>query len=459
MAFYWPIRWLAYGRPTVGTPCDDAMAVLLLMAGATVFISVWPELTFPQVYRLLVGIGLFYAVVNWATSRLRLRIVLAGALCAGLLLALSAPFSTAGRIGTLYDSLPFTAEPWYGRLLVMMVGTSNENVVAGALVLVLPPALALLLFAPKQLGWLGSVLALVSAMAMGAILALTASRGAFVALAAVLIVLLLLRWPWSRHLVPTVMLASALVGYVLYRRGMLGRLILLAMPVSDNGRIELWSRAIYMIEDFSLTGIGMGGYENLSDLMYPLFLVPTNHHAHNLFLQVGVDLGLPGLIAWSAIGLLVTLRAWQVYQYGHAVRDGWIAGVGAAMLGSQVALVVHGLTDAVAWGMVRTAVIPWALWGLTMASWNVLVGFAPFPNAGRAGDPHKKAANLELLAYSLGSRISGPEHTVVAVRSRADVLILSCGRTYLPRLKDIRDIRMVLFDRRRHVAIGMAQDT
>ena len=129
-----------------------------------------------------------------------------------------------------------------------------------------------------------------------------------------------------------------------------------------------------MIEDFSFSGIGMGGYKDLADLMYPLFTVTTtNQHAHNLFLQVGVDLGIPGLLAWSAIAMLVTLRAWQVYRYGRTIGDGWTAGVGAAMLGSQIALFAHGMVDAVTWGMVRTAIIPWALWGLTIASWNVLV--------------------------------------------------------------------------------------
>jgi putative inorganic carbon (HCO3(-)) transporter len=42
------------------------------------------------------------------------------------------------------------------------------------------------------------------------------------------------------------------------------------------------------------------------------------------------------------------------------------------LLCSQVALVVHGLTDAVTWGMVRPAPLVWALWGLAMASGYVV---------------------------------------------------------------------------------------
>ena len=40
---------------------------------------------------------------------------------------------------------------------------------------------------------------------------------------------------------------------------------------------------------------------------------------------------------------------------------------------NQVALVTHGIVDAVTWGMVRTAVIVWTLWGLAAASKRILV--------------------------------------------------------------------------------------
>ena len=83
-----------------------------------------------------------------------------------------------------------------------------------------------------------------------------------------------------------------------------------------EGRVEIWSRAIYMIQDFSFTGIGMGSYMDVADLLYPFFLAAPGKidHAHNLFLQVAVDLGIPGFIAWLSIFLGVCLSAWQLYQ-------------------------------------------------------------------------------------------------------------------------------------------------
>src|SRR3712207_8837439 len=53
----------------------------------------------------------------------------------------------------------------------------------------------------------------------------------------------------------------------------------------------------------------------------------------------------PGLIAWLAILMLATAAAWQVYWNGCIWKNRSVAGLGAGLISSQVALVVHGLTD------------------------------------------------------------------------------------------------------------------
>jgi O-antigen ligase len=75
---------------------------------------------------------------------------------------------------------------------------------------------------------------------------------------------------------------------------------------SLQGRLELWSRAIYGIQDFPFTGMGMNTFRKLVHMRYPLFLTSPNvdiAHAHNEFLQAALDLGIPGLIAFIAIYL------------------------------------------------------------------------------------------------------------------------------------------------------------
>ena len=68
-----------------------------------------------------------------------------------------------------------------------------------------------------------------------------------------------------------------------------------------------------------------------------------------------------------------------VYRSGRHRGDGRMTSLGVGLLGSQVALVVHGLTDAAIWGQVRTGVLVWAIWGLwefTFAiAWDFYVNF------------------------------------------------------------------------------------
>jgi putative inorganic carbon (HCO3(-)) transporter len=135
-----------------------------------------------------------------------------------------------------------------------------------------------------------------------------------------------------------------------------------------------------MIQDFPFTGVGMGTFTAVADRLYPFFLYApgTVEHAHNLFLQVAVDLGLPGLVAWLAIllglgysaGWLVKISSGDAHVLpgrSLAMTGRWRLGLAAGLLAALVALVVHGLTDAVTWGMVRPAPLVWLLWGLIAA--------------------------------------------------------------------------------------------
>jgi putative inorganic carbon (HCO3(-)) transporter len=86
---------------------------------------------------------------------------------------------------------------------------------------------------------------------------------------------------------------------------------------------------------------------------------------------VAVDLGIPGLIAWLSILLIMIVISWQVYKAGYIDGNNLIMGVGAGFLGSLLALAVQGIVDSVTWGMVRPAPIVWVLWGLAVASWKI----------------------------------------------------------------------------------------
>lgn len=370
-AFFWPVRRVASGRFSLRTPGDWAVVLMLAMIPVTLWATSLPEKTQLQVYRLLSGIALYYAVINWCNSRPRLRWMMIGVSLAGLGLALFAPFSVRWPSGKLL----FIPEALYQRFLVLVADAVHPNVIAGVLVLILPLTLAWLGFAWKALRWAERWISGLAALLMLFTLALTQSRGAWLALGASLVLLFVLRWRWGWV---GWVFAFAGVALLIYRYGAKPVLEQVAMSGTVgglDGRLEIWSRAVYMIQDFPFTGIGMGTFKDVADALYPFYRYEPDsvEHAHNLFLQIGVDLGVAGLIAWLAILFTVIITAWLVYRTGRARKDAPCAAIGAGLLGSQLALVVHGITDAVTWGMVRPAPVVWAIWGLGVAAWYVCV--------------------------------------------------------------------------------------
>ncbi len=371
-AFFWLVRWVAHGRLSRRTPADWAIGLLVLMILVTLWATSLPDITYPQVYRLLTGIALYYAIINWVTTSPRFHLMILGLAAAGLGLVLIA------AVGVEWPSeakLPFVPESLYSRLPQLLADTVHPNVMAGSLVIILPIVLALIIFAWQELGRIDRLLLVMAILAMTGVLILTKSRGAWMGFAAALALLALLRWRqgWLALSLALLLVVVAIV--------MIGPQQLLQIVTANDaiggiqGRAEIWSRAIYMIQDFPFTGIGMGLYKEIESVLYPFFLTVSGSvpHAHNLFLQVAVDMGIPGLVSWLAISALVLVISWQIYYRGRSLNQKWIMGVGTGFLGSQIALLVHGLTDAVTWGMVRPAPIVWALWGLTMAAWTIYV--------------------------------------------------------------------------------------
>lgn len=93
----------------------------------------------------------------------------------------------------------------------------------------------------------------------------------------------------SATVVPTQLPSTALVGADAWGERALSLRTLV-------GRPELWSSALYGIQDFPFTGMGMNTFRQVVHVLYPLFSISPEMdigHAHNEFLQAGLDLGIP----------------------------------------------------------------------------------------------------------------------------------------------------------------------
>ncbi len=382
---FWPLRWLVTGRLSVRTAGDGAVILLLAMMPVTLWATALPDVTRPELYRLLLGIAVFYAVANWTATPVRLRLLMMGVIGTGLVLALSAPVSVRWIAEA---KLTFVPTSVYERLPTLLADPIHPNVMAGALVILFPCALGALMFGWGELRWFERLPAGLAAAAMLGVVVLTKSRGGYLAVGMALLVLAALRWPQGWMVAPFVLLAGAVAIWRLGLAQVVEALTTTQSLGGLEGRLEVWSRAVFMIQDFPFTGIGMGTFAQVANAMYPFFLAGPDAdipHAHNLFLQVPVDLGIPGLVAWGALFLLAGLAGWRVYRQGRdgaaASSERLYAAWGAGLFAGLVAMAVHGLLDAVTWNT-RPAVTVWVIWGAAMAAYRLAApatGFVPAP--------------------------------------------------------------------------------
>jgi hypothetical protein len=128
-------------------------------------------------------------------------------------------------------------------------------------------------------------------------------------------------------------------------------------------RLDIWSRALAMIHDMPYTGVGLNAFPLIHIHFYPGFLLGPEPHAHNLFLQAGVDLGLPGLgaLLWLLAAFYLTVI--QAYR-ATSNRNLRVLLVGLAA--GVLAYIGHGLLDTVPLGAKPVAAL-FAMLGMAAA--------------------------------------------------------------------------------------------
>ncbi|MCB0082430.1 MAG: O-antigen ligase family protein, partial [Caldilineaceae bacterium] len=125
-------------------------------------------------------------------------------------------------------------------------------------------------------------------------------------------------------------------------------------------RLEVWRWALASIAEYPYTGSGLGNFRELIFRRYPVSLDSSYDiaHAHNIYLQIALDLGLPGLISYLAWLIL------SVYFAAKAVSQiPKISPPVESLLLCLVAYHLFGLTDAPATGA-RPSILLWYLLGL-----------------------------------------------------------------------------------------------
>jgi putative inorganic carbon (HCO3(-)) transporter len=133
---------------------------------------------------------------------------------------------------------------------------------------------------------------------------------------------------------------------------------------SFSGRTKTWERAYYAIRDFPLTGMGMNNFPEVISTFYPLIDFRNASditHAHNHFLIIGTDLGLPGIIAYAALMLGLGRILWRSWRRAAEPGDKiLVVGFGASLLAFEL----FGLFDGIGLGE-KPTIFFWFLLGMT----------------------------------------------------------------------------------------------
>ncbi|HEU5338400.1 MAG TPA: O-antigen ligase family protein [Sulfuricaulis sp.] len=105
----------------------------------------------------------------------------------------------------------------------------------------------------------------------------------------------------------------------------------LELTVQKDPRRLLWTFSIDEILSHPLSGAGYGK-DSVAKVFSGLSQLSVNlSHAHNTFLNAGIQMGFPGIIVMAFIFASILRQYWRLYQSNHRVAQ-WIAACGIAMV-------------------------------------------------------------------------------------------------------------------------------
>jgi O-antigen ligase len=304
---------------------DLPLALFLLSAVAGVAPAYDRSLCWPTLVALAAGL-LLYLLISRAVVSFRWWLGSAfGLVGAGSLLAL---MSVAQRAGV--QSLAF----WISHPNSVATFVEGPVFVAAALALT-----------AKRRGW--RVVGGTGVGLMVLALVLSGSRGAWLAVATTTALWVCLHWRPARVIaIAAGVLASGLTVYVITRGDIaaLGDVPaagpLLSALFLRPDRLEVYRNGVYLIQDFPLTGIGLGRqfgmvYSKYALLIEHLFLT----YSHNLYLEVWLEQGLLGMVAllWLMAALYQAVWTHKGTGDGALFQSAWLG---------VTAVIIHGVTDA-----------------------------------------------------------------------------------------------------------------
>ena len=284
-------------------PFDVPVTIFLLIGAVSVFLSSARSFALIYNYCSLVGIyALTYLIVGQTVRKPEQVKLIAQALGASAVLVVLWGFFQF-IFGVDAADVKWTDPDAFPELKKRIFSTlENPNVLAGYLDVMICLALGLLTKAERR----SQKIILIGAIVLlAACLAMTYSRGAFIAIAVVFAVYGVLK-DWR-----VLILFAAVTGLIAYSDTNFINRILSAFTMSDSSegvRVGIWVSTSAMISDHPFAGIGWGAYQYVYP-QYNYYVADPNiviYHAHNIYLNFAAEVGIVGALAffWYFFGTM-----------------------------------------------------------------------------------------------------------------------------------------------------------
>ncbi len=364
------LRKLALGKRSFRFRPSDLFVLLFGMfyLGGGIFSFATGSISYESALAYFCIISVYFLVSNLMTNKRTVDTVVRALVVSSFIVAV---------LGIIQGGTGYVVADWLDTSAYQYISgrvTSsfeNPNVLASYLILVIPFALVYT-FERGSFGGKNIFNALTLLCLIGA-LVLTWSRGAWVGICVGLLMLGMFLFRRSPKLV--VAIFAGIPNLLLFapesvwsRISSIFSFLGNSVDSSISYRLTVWRDSLHLFFDHALGGVGVGSAAfSEAYLEYASIGAESALHSHNLFLQIGIELGAFALILFLLV-LVYTYRS--CYSIEFAANQSRMRGVCLASFCSMTALLVNGMTDYV-WYNYRICFLFWLVLGICNATYRI----------------------------------------------------------------------------------------
>ncbi|MGB3715255.1 MAG: O-antigen ligase family protein [Candidatus Promineifilaceae bacterium] len=383
------VRWYFTGRPGIHTPFDWPFLAFIVTAGVSVWAAFDRQSAWGKFWLICGAVLLYYSFANWAADKGSRALQKQAWILAGLAPLIAIYFFLShdwdeypSKIGLISE----TGKTIRHLLPALSLERFHPNILAGAMAMLLPFTVGVTIiswYRKRRRDFIAGLGAVILTL-FG--LALSGSRGAWIAV--IVAALVVIWWLVIRSIVPgrrrsrswflgSIAVVLLLVAVVVILAPDLVNDSLSGLPSLGSGllRADMYRNSLILVNDYPFIGAGLDNYMMLYSSYALLLHVGFSTHAHNLFLDLTIQQGIIAVFIFFWMLVLMGEAVWRVLG-GRRVRNqtepaapekaskqmskqGVLLGA-AAM--SILILVIHGFVDDAIYGtrMVVLMFVPFA---------------------------------------------------------------------------------------------------